>query len=194
MGLFDFFTGKGKSAPAPAGATDTAAAPAGELKKELEKLGLDASKIDIKVEGGKVTLGGSAASTAEAEKIVLAIGNTKGVAQVENNIAAADAGAGSRFYVVKDGDTLWKIAESQYGHGKGAKYQEIFEANKPMLKDPDLIYPGQRLRIPGLAPDSSAKAAPASAGEWKPPSEIAAAPASGGTEWKPPSEIAGKKG
>jgi len=32
------------------------------------------------------------------------------------------------------GRHLWKIAETQYGHGKGAKYQEIFEANKPLLK------------------------------------------------------------
>jgi nucleoid-associated protein YgaU len=49
--------------------------------------------------------------------------------------------------VVK-GDTLWKIAASQYGNG--AKYPLIFEANKPMLKDPDKIYPGQNLRIPPL--------------------------------------------
>jgi len=95
-----------------------------------------------------VTLGGAAPTTAEAEKIVLAVGNTKGVAQVENNIVAAKTEAESKFYVVQSGDTLWKIAETQYGHGKGAKYQEIFEANKPLLKDPDHIYPGQRLRIP----------------------------------------------
>ena len=89
MGLLDFLTGKSKAAPAPAGATDTAAASPEELKKEITKHGLDASKVDVKVEGGKVTLSGSAPSTAEAEKIVLAIGNTKGVAQVENKILAA---------------------------------------------------------------------------------------------------------
>ncbi len=37
MGIFDFFTGKSKAAPAPAGATDTSAAPSEALLKELEK-------------------------------------------------------------------------------------------------------------------------------------------------------------
>jgi len=148
MGLLDFLTGKSKAAPAPAGATDTTAAPAEELKKELAKHGLDASKVDVKVDGGKVTLGGVAPTTAEAEKIALAVGNTKGVAQVENNIVPAKVETESKIHVVQSGDTLWKIAETHYGHGKGAKYQEIFEANKPLLKDPDHIYPGQRLRIP----------------------------------------------
>ena len=53
-------------------------------------------------------------------------------------------------YVVKKGDTLWAIAESQYGKGKGVKHTVIFEANRPMLSHPDKIYPGQVLRIPEL--------------------------------------------
>lgn len=173
MGLFDFLTGKGKAAPAPAGATDTTAAPAEVLKKELESLGFDASKIDIKVDGGKVTLTGTAPTTADVEKIVLAVGNTKGVAQVENKMTAASGASESRFYVVKEGDTLWKIAEAHYGAGRGDRYEEIFEANKPMLKHPDKIYPGQRLRIPGLSGQPSAGAAKSAGGEWKPPEEIA---------------------
>ena len=68
---------------------------------------------------------------------------------------------------MKPGDTLWKIAEEHYGAGKGAKYMEIFEANRPMLTDPDKIQPGQRLRIP------AAQTGPSAGGEWKPPSEIA---------------------
>jgi nucleoid-associated protein YgaU len=87
--------------------------------------------------------------------------------QTEEKPAAAGAAAGETFYVVKEGDTLWKIAEAHYGAGKGAKYMEIFEANRPMLTDPDKIQPGQRLRIPG------ASTGPTAAGEWKPPSEIA---------------------
>ena len=54
----------------------------------------------------------------------------------------------ARFYTVVSGDTLSKIALSQYGNA--AKYPVIFEANKPMLKDPNKIYPGQNLRIPPL--------------------------------------------
>ena len=44
------------------------------------------------------------------------------------------------------GDNLWKIAEKYLG--SGARNKEIFEANRPMLSDPDKIYPGQVLRIP----------------------------------------------
>jgi nucleoid-associated protein YgaU len=61
-----------------------------------------------------------------------------------------NANAEPRFYPVQRGDTLWKIAESHYGRGKGGRYKEIFEANRPLLRDPDKIYPGQKLRIPGL--------------------------------------------
>ncbi len=51
----------------------------------------------------------------------------------------------SQFHTVVSGDNLWKIAEKYYGNG--AKNDVIFEANKPMLKSPDKIYPGQVLRI-----------------------------------------------
>lgn len=168
MGIFDFFKGKSKAAPAIAGATDTSAAPADALMKELEGLGFDVSVVDIEVDGGKVTLNGAVNSRAELEKIVLAVGNTKGVAQVENNLIAPDADpeAPSGIHVVVEGDTLWKIAETAYGDG--SRYEEIFEANKPMLKHPDKIYPGQRLRIPGASGEKIA-----SASGWAPPSEIA---------------------
>ncbi|TLG79132.1 LysM peptidoglycan-binding domain-containing protein [Methylocystis sp. B8] len=69
--------------------------------------------------------------------------------------SAAGASA-ETFYVVKPGDTLWKIAEAHYGAGKGAKYMEIFEANRPLLTDPDKIQPGQRLRIPRASSGTSA--------------------------------------
>ncbi len=115
--------------------------------------------MDIEVEGDKVTLNGAVASREELEKIVLAVGNTKGVASVENNLIAPDFDPTqpSGIYVVVAGDTLWKIAEAQYGNG--ARFEEIFEANKPLLKHPDKIYPGQRLRIPGASGDAVAKAA-----------------------------------
>ena len=46
----------------------------------------------------------------------------------------------------KEGDTLWAISAKHLGNG--ARYEEIFEANRPMLSHPDRIYPGQMLRIP----------------------------------------------
>ena len=51
---------------------------------------------------------------------------------------------------MRKGDTLWKIAETHYGKGQGAKYTEIVKANTPPVKDPDLIQPGWVLRIPPL--------------------------------------------
>jgi nucleoid-associated protein YgaU len=52
-----------------------------------------------------------------------------------------------RTYTVVSGDSLSKIAQREYGDAN--KWQKIFEANKDQIKDPDLIHPGQQLRIPG---------------------------------------------
>ena len=46
------------------------------------------------------------------------------------------------------GDSLSKIAKEYYGNAM--KYPEIFEANREVIKDPNLIYPGQKLRIPKI--------------------------------------------
>ena len=50
------------------------------------------------------------------------------------------------FHKVESGDTLSAISKKVYGDAN--KYNIIFEANKPMLSDPNKIYPGQMLRIP----------------------------------------------
>ncbi len=60
--------------------------------------------------------------------------------------AAAEVLPTSVFYTVQSGDTLSKIAKAHYGDANA--YHAIFEANKPMLKHPDKIFPGQVLRIP----------------------------------------------
>lgn len=49
-------------------------------------------------------------------------------------------------YVVQKGDSLSKIAKERYGNAN--EWRKIYEANKDVIKDPDLIYPGQTLRIP----------------------------------------------
>jgi len=53
----------------------------------------------------------------------------------------------SRTYIVVKGDSLSKIAKREYGDAN--KWPTIYEANKELIKDPDLIYPGQELKIPG---------------------------------------------
>ena len=54
----------------------------------------------------------------------------------------------ARTYVVIEGDSLSKIAKREYGDA--LQWRKIFEANRDVIKDPDLIYPGQRLTIPQL--------------------------------------------
>jgi nucleoid-associated protein YgaU len=51
-----------------------------------------------------------------------------------------------RTYVVVSGDSLSKIAKREYGDAQ--KWPQIYEANRDIIKDPDLIYPGQILRLP----------------------------------------------
>lgn len=142
MGLWNFVKDKGKSLLGmDAAARETP--DAGTLQKEVEGLGLDASGLDIKVDGDRVTVSGKAASPEIKEKVILAVGNVAGVAAVE---AEDEPGEAPVFYEVETGDTLSAIAEAKLGDA--GRYPEIFEANKPMLKDPDEIYPGQMLRIP----------------------------------------------
>ena len=83
------------------------------------------------------------------EKVVLCCGNVASVEHVNDQLKVANAGQAGDFYTVKSGDTLSKIAKQHYGDAN--RYSAIFEANKPMLSDPDKIYPGQTLRIPRLS-------------------------------------------
>ena len=88
---------------------------------------------DLKVEhdGERVVLKGKAKTRTEAEKAIVAAGNTLGVGEVESHIDIEDEPAQTNFYTVKSGDTLSKIAKEFYGDAM--KYPVIFEANKPML-------------------------------------------------------------
>lgn len=143
MGMFDFIKDVGEKL---FGASEAQAAPADKIKEELAKNGLDSKDISVEVHGDTVKITGAAPSSEVREKIILAAGNTLGVSKVEESIKV-DAPAGeATFYTVKKGDNLSKIAEATLG--KASRYPEIFEANKPMLKSPDKIYPGQMLRIP----------------------------------------------
>jgi nucleoid-associated protein YgaU len=146
MGLWDFVKNAGKALGiGEAEAKEAPPAPEA-LKKEVEDLGLKTEGLKVTVEGDTVKLSGKAASQAEREKVILAVGNVAGVAKVEEAIETPEPAAEPVFHTVIKGDTLWKISEKTLG--SGARYQEIFEANRPMLKDPDKIYPGQVLRIP----------------------------------------------
>lgn len=149
MGIFDFVKSVGKKL----GIGDEEETPdAGALKKELDSHNLGTEKVEVEIDGDKAIMKGEVADQSVFEKAVIALGNTLGVSKVEaSEVKVAEtAPKDPKLVTVEKGDNLWNIAERVYGKGNGPKYTEIFEANRPMLKDPDLIYPGQVLRIPEL--------------------------------------------
>lgn len=119
---------------------------ASELLNFVKGLGLTYKNIKLSTSGQTVTLEGEVEHQADAEKIALAVGNVGGVQSVSNKMRVTTSEPASQFYTVVSGDSLSKIAGKFYGDVQ--KYNVIFEANKPMLTDPDKIYPGQLLRIP----------------------------------------------
>ena len=164
MSIVSFFKEAGeklfgiKNAAAATPATPAAAAgPTSEQANEtaaqaiatyIASQNLQADGLDVKFDGatGTVTVSGQAADQATKEKIVLCCGNVHGVGKVNDLITVSQPADESRYYTVVKGDTLSAIAKSQYGNAND--YMKIFEANKPMLSNPDKIYPGQLLRIP----------------------------------------------
>jgi nucleoid-associated protein YgaU len=148
MGLFKFI----KDAGAKLFGGSAQAATAEDLKKSVEGHGFDSGKLNIDVQGDQVKLSGQAMTQEEAEKIILALGNTVGIAEVDTSgLQVQQPAAEATMYTVQKGDTLWAIAEKHYGKGKGANYTEIVKANSPPVKDPDMIQPGWVLRIPRVA-------------------------------------------
>ncbi len=154
MGLFSFikgvgekiFTKKEKEATTPS--VENHELKASELLDHVKRLGLSYDVLSIKLRGDDVVLEGSVTSQSDSEKIVLAVGNVDGVDTVDNQMTVAELAPESTFHTVVKGDTLSKISKMYYEDAN--KYNAIFEANKPMLKDVNKIYPGQVLRIPEL--------------------------------------------
>ncbi|MBI0167950.1 peptidoglycan-binding protein LysM [Bartonella sp. M0280] len=172
MGLFNFVKSVGEKLGLGEQAPD-----AQSIKTALDGLNLGTENVKVAVENGKAILTGAVKDQATLEKAILAVGNLHSIEsvntdnlKVENGqksassqtaqastaqTSSASQPSGSQpaephFYEVKKGDTLWKIAEEVYGKGHGDKNKIIFEANKPMLKSPEKIFPGQKLRIPDL--------------------------------------------
>ncbi len=118
------------------------------ITKYVASQNLTAQNLSVSYDGASktATVTGVAPDQATKEKIVLAVGNVHSVAKVDDRLMVAQSGAASTFYEVKAGDSLSKIAKSVYGDANA--YSKIFDANKPMLSDPNKIYPGQQLRIP----------------------------------------------
>lgn len=154
MGLFSFIKnagakvfGIGKTTAEEA--SEAAAEKAVKLVNAVDSLGFEVTDLDIEVNGDTALVYGEAVDQATREKVVLVVGNTEGIASVDDRMTtAAEEETPAQFHAVVSGDTLGKIAKQYYGNAM--KYPVIFEANKPMLTHPDKIYVGQVLRIPAL--------------------------------------------
>ena len=149
MGIFDFVreAGKEKAAEDNVNANINAV-----LTKKLEDFGLQVNDVFVELNNGVITVRGEAADQATREKVVMALGNLQGVSQVDDQMTLPEGAVAQVqepvFYTVQRGDSLSKIAKAHYGDAM--KYPTIFEANQPMLSDPNKIYPGQVLRIPEI--------------------------------------------
>ncbi|ASJ74699.1 peptidoglycan-binding protein LysM [Granulosicoccus antarcticus] len=142
MGLFDFAKDMGKKL------FDSEDDASGKIKEALESDNPGIEGLDVSYEGGKVVLTGKAASAEAMEKAVLIAGNVEGVTDVDvSGLESPAAAADVVYYTVQSGDSLSKIAKSYLGDAMA--YPALFEANREVIKDADLIYPGQKIRIPG---------------------------------------------
>lgn len=165
MGLIDFVRDAGEKlfgrGKAEAAMKDAKSDPGNDAKMKaangaagdaildyIKAQNLSATGLTVTFDGasGVVSVFGVAPDQATREKIVLAAGNVAGVAQVKDMMSVDKSAPEAQYYTVVSGDTLSKVSKQFYGDAN--QYNKIFEANKPMLKDPDKIYPGQKLRIP----------------------------------------------
>ncbi len=159
MGLIDFVKEAGEklfghgqaeaASPAATGGSDAANSGAADaILNYVKTQNLSATGLTITYDGASstVTVYGVAPDQATREKIVLCCGNVAGVSGVKDMMSVDQSAPEGKYYTVVSGDTLSKISKQQYGDAN--QYMKIFEANKPMLSNPDKIYPGQKLRIP----------------------------------------------
>ena len=141
MGLFDFFKDMGEKI---FGSEDEAAE---KIKENIEASNPGIQDLNVTYNDGIVELTGTADSAEAMEKAVLMAGNVKGVSEVKaDGVSAPPQPAPVEYYVIQKGDSLSAIAKRYYGNAKD--YPRIFDANREVIKNPDLIYPGQKIRIP----------------------------------------------
>jgi nucleoid-associated protein YgaU len=141
MGLFDFVKDIGKKL---FNRDEEAAA---KIKAHIEEAQLGINNLDVKYADGVVQLFGEAPSAEAMEKAVLLAGNVKGVTDVKiDGLKVPPPKEKADYYIIKPRDTLSAIAQKYYG--KASAYPRIFEANREVIKDANLIYPGQKIRIP----------------------------------------------
>ncbi len=141
MGLFDFVKDLGKKLFS----SEAEAAEKIEQSISAENPGVD--DLAVSFDDGIVSLSGKTATPEAMEKAVLMAGNVQGVTEVKiEGLDAPEVTLEVEYYTIVSGDSLSKIAKNFYGNAMD--YPKLFEANREVIKDPDLIYPGQKIRVP----------------------------------------------
>lgn len=144
MGLFDFVKEIGKRIFPPEAKPEDAAT---KIRAEIEAANLGISGLQVAFADGRCTLAGECPSAEAMQKAVLIAGNIQGVSEVNiSGLKVPEPKEKVDYYIIQKGDTLSKIAKQYYGDAN--KYPRIFEANREVIKNPDLIFPGQKIRIP----------------------------------------------
>jgi len=123
--------------------------------KEVAATSPGVSNLSAEVRGKVITLKGNAESREAANLVMSKIDQAVKADNIVNAIevkkapepaAAPEPVVEERIYEVVSGDTLGAISQKYYG--KASAYMKIFEANRDILDNPDLIKVGQKLRIP----------------------------------------------
>jgi nucleoid-associated protein YgaU len=141
MGLFDFVKEIGRKL------FNRDEEAAEKIKKHIEESNPGIDGLQVEFKNGMVSISGQATSAEAMEKAVLMAGNVQGVSEVNiDKLQAPPVQAKVEYYIIKKGDTLSAIAKQFYG--KANDYPRIFEANREVIKDANLIFPGQKIRIP----------------------------------------------
>lgn len=146
MGLFDFVRNVGKKLFPPTAPKEDATA---KIRAEIESGNLGISNLQVAFDpaSGKCSLSGDCPSAEAMQKAVLLAGNIQGVGEVDiSGLKVPPPKEKVEYYTIVAGDTLSKIAKHYYGDAN--KYPRIFEANREVIKDANLIFPGQKIRIP----------------------------------------------
>ncbi len=150
MGLFDFikdighrlFTEEGQAAR--------------KIEEHINTANPGIKNLKVDYRNATVYLSGEAESAEALQKAALMAGNVQGVEAVNVDGVKLPPGIASpqavesyestEYYIIQSGDTLSKIA--QHFYGDASQYNQIFQANREVIKDADKIFPGQKIRIP----------------------------------------------
>ena len=146
MGLFDFVKDVGRQI------FETDGEAADKIRAHLEHRMSGIENVEVEFDDGVATICGDCVNQATRDQAVLMVGNIQGVEKVIADDLRVpppkedEPEEKYEVYEIVSGDTLGGIAKKYYG--KASAYMRIFEANRDIIEDPNLIYPGQKIKIP----------------------------------------------